>query len=156
MVEELKIKATNLNSQSEKIQKRVVTDSNVKACNTVRDPNIQTFQFPLFHRTISCNICLYKLTIKSTNKCNFCTICYYVIYKDSDSNKGLNSFRYKGPNIWNSLPNYIKEAISLSEFKFLIKSWDGPKCLCNLCQAMAGNQCGLRIKMSQLPFFHIL
>ncbi len=30
----------------------------------------------------------------------------------------------------------IKEAISLSEFKFLIKSWDGPKYLCNLCQTM--------------------
>ncbi len=39
---------------------------------------------------------------------------------------GLNSFRYKGPKIWNSLPNYVKEAISLSEFKFLIKSWMGP------------------------------
>ncbi len=49
---------------------------------------------------------------------------------------GLNYFRYKGPKIWNSLPNYIKEAIFLTEFKFLIKSWDGPKCLCNLCQTM--------------------
>ncbi len=45
---------------------------------------------------------------------------------------GLNSFRYKGPKLWNSLPNYIKEVISFSEFKFLIKSWDGPKYLCNL------------------------
>ncbi len=52
---------------------------------------------------------------------------------------GLNSFRYKRPKIWNSRPNYIKEAISLSEFKFLIKSWDGHKCLCNLCQTMLKN-----------------
>ncbi len=65
----------------------------------------------------------------------------------------LNSFRYKGPKIWNS--NYIKETISLSEFKFLIKSSDGPQCLCNLCQT-AGNQSGLWIKMSQLPFVHII
>ncbi len=49
---------------------------------------------------------------------------------------GLNSFRYKGPKIWNFLPNYTKEAISLSEFKFLIKSWDRPTCFCNLCQTM--------------------
>ncbi len=49
---------------------------------------------------------------------------------------GLNSFRYKAPKIWNYLPNYIKEAISLSVFKFLIKFWDGPKCLCNLCRTM--------------------
>ncbi len=48
---------------------------------------------------------------------------------------GLNSFRYNLKR-WNFLPNYIKEAISLSEFNCLIKSWDGPKCLCNLCQTM--------------------
>ncbi len=31
---------------------------------------------------------------------------------------GLNSVRYKGPKIWNSFPNYIKEAISLAyQFK---------------------------------------
>ncbi len=49
---------------------------------------------------------------------------------------GLNIFRYKGPKIWKSLPNYINKATSLSEFEFLIKSWDEPKCLCNLCQTM--------------------
>ncbi len=49
---------------------------------------------------------------------------------------GLNSFRYKGPKLWKYPPYYIKEAISLSGFKFLIKSWDGPTCLCNLCQTM--------------------
>ncbi len=26
----------------------------------------------------------------------------------------------KGPKIWNSLPNNIKQAISITEFKFLI------------------------------------
>ena len=26
---------------------------------------------------------------------------------------GLNSFRYKGPKIWNQLPNQLKDAISL-------------------------------------------
>ncbi len=66
------------------------------------------------------NLCASPLT---QPKCN--TVSY-----------SFNSFRYKGPKIWNSLPNYIKKAISLSEFKFLIKSWDGPKCLCNLCQTM--------------------
>ncbi len=49
---------------------------------------------------------------------------------------GLNSFRYKRTNIWNSLLNYIKEAISLSEFKFLIKSCVGRNCLYNLCQTI--------------------
>ncbi len=59
---------------------------------------------------------------------------------------GLNSFRYKRPKIWISLPNYITEAFSLSEFKFLIKSWDGPKCLCNLCQTMLETNLDYRYK----------
>ncbi len=49
---------------------------------------------------------------------------------------GLSSFRYKEPKISNSLSNNIEEAISFTEFKFLIKSWDGHKYLCNLCQTM--------------------
>ncbi len=32
--------------------------------------------------------------------------------------------------------NNIKEAISLTEFKSLVKSWAGPKCQCNLYLTM--------------------
>ena len=39
---------------------------------TVRDTQIQSFQFRIIHRTIACNEWLNNLTIKSTNKCNFC------------------------------------------------------------------------------------
>ncbi len=40
---------------------------------------------------------------------------------------GLNSFRYNAQKVWNSLPNNIKEAVSLDQFKKLIKSWEGPR-----------------------------
>jgi hypothetical protein len=46
---------------------------------------------------------------------------------------GLNSFRYKGAKLWNDLPNDIKNVITLEEFKILIKTWKGPKCLCVMC-----------------------
>ncbi len=46
---------------------------------------------------------------------------------------GLNSYRYKAPKIWNSLPNNIKNAVSLVQFKNMIKSWEGPKCYCSMC-----------------------
>ena len=49
---------------------------------------------------------------------------------------GLNSFRYKGPKIWNQLPNHLKEAVSLDVFKSLIKKWSGPKCLCTMCSSL--------------------
>ena len=46
---------------------------------------------------------------------------------------GLKSFRSYGAKIWNHLPVSYKARISLSEFKTLIKSWDGPKCKCSVC-----------------------
>ncbi len=46
---------------------------------------------------------------------------------------GLNSFRYKGAQIWNNLPNEIKNSITLAEFKNQIKKWQGSRCFCNMC-----------------------
>ena len=49
---------------------------------------------------------------------------------------GLNSYSYKGPKIWNGLPNDIKSAITLDEFKDLIKTWNGPTCYCVMCTSL--------------------
>jgi hypothetical protein len=46
---------------------------------------------------------------------------------------GINSFRYKGAKIWNSLPNNLKNSASLDEFKKLVKTWYGPKCNYQMC-----------------------
>ena len=46
---------------------------------------------------------------------------------------GLKSFRSYGAKIWNHLPVSYKARISLNEFKTLIKSWDGTKCICSVC-----------------------
>ena len=46
---------------------------------------------------------------------------------------GLKYFRSYGAKIWNHLPVSYKARMSLSEFKTLIKSWDGPKCKCSVC-----------------------
>ena len=46
---------------------------------------------------------------------------------------GLNSFRYQGPKLWNDLPNSLKDAASLQEFKTNISKWSGPKCSCGFC-----------------------
>ena len=46
---------------------------------------------------------------------------------------GSNSLRSLGPQIWNLLPEDIKSAENLVQFKRLIKSWDGATCRCNVC-----------------------
>ena len=46
---------------------------------------------------------------------------------------GINSFRYEGTKIWNNLPQQIKNANDVKEFKQLIQQWSGPKCHCRNC-----------------------
>ena len=46
---------------------------------------------------------------------------------------GINSFRYEGTKIWNNLPEQIKNANDVKEFKQLIQQWSGPKCHCRNC-----------------------
>ena len=46
---------------------------------------------------------------------------------------GLNAFRYEGAKIWNGLPNHIKGANDLNEFKGKIRKWSGPSCRCQNC-----------------------
>ena len=45
-------------------------------------------------------------------------------------NYGLESLRYLGPKIWESLPANIKQANSLDEFKASIKNWTPDSCPC--------------------------
>ena len=66
--------------------------------------------------------------------------------RDSSSNKlfvkarknkkyGQNSLKSLGQQIWNALPNEMRNSESLFTFKRLIKTWSGPSCQCSLCDA---------------------
>ena len=47
---------------------------------------------------------------------------------------GKNSLRYLGVKIWNRIPNEIKNAVTLSEFKKLISTWTFENsCNCSAC-----------------------
>ena len=64
------------------------------------------------------------------------------LYVPSANQKGfgLNSFRVEGPKIWNTLPDEVKSAGSLIEFKSKLKKIDLPVCRCN------GNCIGYQIE----------
>ena len=47
---------------------------------------------------------------------------------------GQNSIRYLGAIIWNSLPLTLRNVLSFSKFKFLIKNWKPTNCPCKLCK----------------------
>ena len=46
---------------------------------------------------------------------------------------GKHSFQYMGAFIWNALPNDIKLASTILDFKTKIKHWQGPECNCRNC-----------------------
>ena len=50
---------------------------------------------------------------------------------------GKNTFKYYGAHIWNILPSEVKKCTSLDNFKFLLKSWDGPRCQCTMCNSLS-------------------
>ena len=45
---------------------------------------------------------------------------------------GINSFTYQAPKLWNSIPDHIKLAEDVKDFKLRIKNWK-PVCSCGSC-----------------------
>lgn len=49
------------------------------------------------------------------------------------SRYGIQSFLFQGVDIWNKLPNEIRQLSELSSFKNAILTWSGPLCSCGSC-----------------------
>ncbi len=56
---------------------------------------------------------------------------YKPIFKKITYDK--NTFKYYGSHIWNLLLNELNKSTSISSFKDLIKTWEGPQCQCLMC-----------------------
>ena len=46
---------------------------------------------------------------------------------------GKRSFRFETAQVWNSLPNHIRQVENFKEFRRLIQTWTGPACKCSMC-----------------------
>ena len=58
----------------------------------------------------------------------------WIIPKVRTVKNGLETIRYKGPVIWNLLPNELKSLKTLESFKIKIKEWKPQGCTCRLCK----------------------
>ena len=54
-------------------------------------------------------------------------------------NNGSESVRFKGPQLWQTLPLTIRNSESLCQFKTKIKNWYGENCQCRLCCTFVPN-----------------
>ena len=62
-----------------------------------------------------------------------------VIPQVKSVNHGLESVRFLGPKIWESLPNDFKNKESADSFKTAIKRWKSESCPCGLCKTYLQN-----------------
>ena len=63
----------------------------------------------------------------------------WLIPKVRTVNYGLETVRYRGPKTWGLLPNEIKNAKSLYDFKAKVKEWKPKGCTCRLCKMYVNN-----------------
>ena len=69
---------------------------------------------------------------------------------------GIYSFRYEGPKVWNNLPEYLKDANEVGEFKQLIQQWSGPKCQCENCILCNANNVSRYVYDYYVTMLHII
>ena len=63
----------------------------------------------------------------------------FVIPNIKSVNYGLESIRFLGIKIWESLPNNLKNKESIESFKMAIKAWKPKSCPCRLCKTYLQN-----------------
>ena len=54
-------------------------------------------------------------------------------------NNVSESVRFKGPQLWQTLPPTIRNSESLYQFKTKMKNWYGENCRCRLCRTFVPN-----------------
>ena len=59
---------------------------------------------------------------------------WFRLAKSQYCEQGLETIRYRGPKTWKLVPDDIKEAKSVAEFKAKIKNWKPTDCDCRLCK----------------------
>ena len=59
---------------------------------------------------------------------------HWVLPKARTVNYGIETLRYRGPDIWNLIPDEIKKSKSLESFKNEIGNWKPLGCRCRLCK----------------------
>ena len=52
---------------------------------------------------------------------------------------GTETLRYRGPKTWDLVPEDIKSASELFEFKRKIKTWKPEGCTCRMCKVFIPN-----------------
>ena len=107
---------------------------------TIHTKNLQTLMTEIFKTQNSMNpLFMSEIFRERENMYNLRINNEFVIPRIKTVNFGSESIRYRGPQLWFSLPQDIRNTDSLSLFKSKIKRWHAEECSCRLCRPFIPN-----------------
>ena len=108
---------------------------------SIHHKNLQALVVEMFkvHTKTSPEIMQEVFLVKEQGNCNLRNQADFVIPQVKSVNHGLESIRFLGPKIWESLPNDLKNKESVDSFKTAIKRWKPESCPCRLCKTYLQN-----------------
>ena len=77
--------------------------------------------------------CLHDLVVLKDCKYNFRYSYIVDIPRVRTTTYGKNSFKYTAAVLWNDLPDDFRKIANFSQFKNILKSWNGNDCKCTVC-----------------------
>ena len=75
-----------------------------------------------------------EISVKRTITYNLRNNNEFLLSRVRTTSYGSETIKYRGQRLWLSLPQHIRNAQSINEFKKEIKSWNGTDCTCRLCR----------------------
>ena len=107
---------------------------------TIHTKNLQTLMTEIFKTQNSMNpLFMSEIFRERENMYNLRINNEFVIPRITTVNFGSESIRYRGPQLWFSLPQDIRNTDSLSLFKSKITRWHAEECSCRLCRPFIPN-----------------
>ena len=107
---------------------------------TIHTKNLQTLMIEIFKTQNNMNHSfMNEIFREQVNMHNLRNNNELVLPRIKTVNFGSESSRYRGPQLWFSLPQDRRNTESISLFKSKIKKWHGEDCSCRLCRPFIPN-----------------
>ena len=102
---------------------------------SIHAKNLQTLMIEMFKTKVNINPPFMKeIFCERTVTYNLRNNNEFLLPRVRTTSYGSETIKYRGQRLWLSLPQYIRDAQSIIEFKKQIKSWNGADCTCRLCR----------------------
>ena len=102
---------------------------------SIHAKNLQTLMIEMFKTKVNINPPFMKeIFCERTVTYNLRNNNEFLLPRVRTTSYGSETIKYIGQRLWLSVPQHIRDAQSINEFKKQIRSWNGADCTCRLCR----------------------